>query len=272
MISLDNVSYLYRSPAGTTAAIKGITAEIGHGITAIIGPTGSGKSTLSELICGLIAPDTGKITIDGRPLRELTGKTGMVFQYPEYQLFAETVYDDIAYGPKNLGIFGAELAERVRGDAEAVGLRDDLLDTDPFRLSGGEKRLAAIAGVLAMQPRVLVLDEPAAGLDPRGRQKIFRIVHSLADNDRDMTIVFVTHSMDDAAEHADDIIALMGGRLAAHGSPREVFYSSANENPPEIAALAQLLGKRGINICKPVKRSEAFDAVMRLMRGGDSDA
>lgn len=272
MISLDNISYSYRSPAGATTALSGITAEITRGITAVIGPTGSGKSTLSEIICGLTVPDTGKVTIDGRPLKEHINRIGMVFQYPEYQLFAETVYDDIAYGPKNLGISGTELDKRVRAAAETVGLRKELLKADPFRLSGGEKRLAALAGVLAMQPRVLVLDEPAAGLDPRGRRKVFEIIHSLADNDTDMSIIFVTHSMDDAAEHADDILSLHDGKLIAHGSPREIFYSAAPDTVPEIVTLAQLLRERGIDIGKPANRTEAYTAVMQLLKGGDENA
>lgn len=272
MIRLDNISYSYRSPAGVTAALTGVTADIKPGITAIIGPTGSGKSTMSEIICGLTVPDSGTVTIDGRPVKEHYGRIGMTNQYPEYQLFAETVYEDIAYGPKNLGITGAELDKRIRAAAETVGLKKELLNTDPFRLSGGEKRLAALAGVLAMQPRVLVLDEPAAGLDPRGRRKVFSIIHSLAGTDPDMTVVFVTHSMDDAAEHADDIIVLDSGRVAAHGTPRDIFYSGTQSAAPEIVTLARLLKERGVSIGEPVKQAEAYAAVMQWIKGGDGYA
>lgn len=266
MIRLDNISYSYSD----TPAIVSVSADIKSGITAVIGAAGSGKSTLCEIISGIIAPDTGTVTINGRPASECTGAVGTVFQYPEHQLFAETVYDDIAFGPKNLDL--TELDKRVKAAAKTVGLKPELLDMDPFLLSGGEKRLAAIAGILATEPRVLVLDEPAAGLDPRGKKRIFEILKELKNADADKTIVFVTHSMDDAAEYADNIILLKNGRLAAQGSPREVFGSDTSAEPPEIVKLAALLAENGIDIGKPITEDEAYAAISALLSGGARDA
>lgn len=266
MIRLNNISYSY---SGAPALVS-VSADIKSGITAVIGEAGSGKSTLCEIISGITAPDKGSVTINGRPAAECTGYVGMVFQYPEHQLFAETVYDDIAFGPKNLGI--AELDERVKAAAQTVGIDLDLLSADPFCISGGEKRLAAIAGILAMEPRVIVLDEPSAGLDPLGRKRIFNILKELKNADADRIIVFVTHSMDDAAEYADNIILLENGRIAAQGTPREVFYSDSSAGLPEIVKLAALLAEKGIDTKRPVTIDEAYTALSALLSGGARDA
>ena len=266
MIRLNSISYSY---SGTPALVC-VSADIKSGITAVIGAAGSGKSTLCEIISGITAPDKGTVTINGKPAVECIGSVGMVFQYPEHQLFAETVYDDIAYGPKNLGL--ADLDARVKTAAKTVGIDAELLNMDPFCLSGGERRLAAIAGILAMEPRVLILDEPAAGLDPRGKKRIFSILSGLKAADSDKIIVFVTHSMDDAAEYADDIILLENGSIAAHGTPREVFLSDTLTEPPDIVKLAALLAENGIDLNRPVTQDEAYTAVSALLSGGAPDA
>lgn len=266
MIRLRDISYSYPG----TPAIVSVSADINSGITAVIGAAGSGKSTLCEIISGITAPDTGTVTINGKPAAECTDTVGMVFQYPEHQLFAETVYDDIAFGPKNLGL--TELDARVKAAAKTVGLKPELFNMDPFLLSGGEKRLAAIAGILAMEPRVLILDEPAAGLDPRGKKRIFDILKELKNADADKIIVFVTHSMDDAAEYADNIILLENGKLAAQGTPREVFDPTTYAEPPEIVKLAALLAENGIDIGRPITEDEAYAAISALLSGGARDA
>ncbi len=272
-IKLNDISYSYSSPAGRTQALLHITECIRPGITAVIGRTGSGKSTLTEIIAGITEPDSGSVTLCGKPIQECGKETGAVFQYPEYQLFAETVYEDIAYGPANLGLTGKELDICVRETAALTGLDEKLLDMSPYELSGGQKRLAALAGILAMKPSVLILDEPAAGLDPSGRRHIFSILNDLKESRHDMTIVFVTHSMEDAAQYADDIIVLCSGSAAAHGTPHEIF---ANErlltdcglDAPEMAKLSSALRNAGTDIGRALTVREAHDAVMRLVKGG----
>lgn len=277
MIELNNVSYSYPAPSGRTAALNGITAAIRPGITAVIGCTGSGKSTLTEIIAGITAPDSGTVTLDGKPVRECRKKIGSVFQYPEYQLFAETVYDDIAYGPKNLGITGDALDKCVKDAAYRAGLTDKQLTLQPFELSGGQKRLAALAGILAMSPEVLVLDEPAAGLDPSGRTHLFEILRELRTASPEMTILFVTHSMEDAAQYADDIIVLRQGTIAAHDTPENIFSDAALLSEcslafPEMAALSRLLADGGMNIGTPLTVEDAFMRISEFLKGGGSNA
>lgn len=272
MIEINNISYTY--PGETSPAIKGINEVIRGGeITAVIGHTGSGKSTLCEIISGLTAPDSGDVLINGRSVSERAREVGMVFQYPEHQLFAETVYDDIAFGLKNRGIVGEELDSRVRAAASMVGLNDGLLYADPFSLSGGEKRLAALAGIIAPSPKAFILDEPAAGLDPRGRRHIFDILCSLKNGNREIAIVFVTHSMDDAAEFADDVIALKNGAVAARGKPADIFADetlllSCGLGIPEPLRLANELRALGIDIGSVTNVRDAYNAVMSRLKGG----
>lgn len=272
MIEINNISYTY--PGETSPAIKGINEVIRGGeITAVIGHTGSGKSTLCEIISGLTAPDSGDVLINGRSVSERAREVGMVFQYPEHQLFAETVYDDIAFGLKNRGIAGEELDSRVRAAASMVGLNDGLLYADPFSLSGGEKRLAALAGIIAPSPKAFILDEPAAGLDPRGRRHIFDILCSLKNGNREIAIVFVTHSMDDAAEFADDVIALKNGAVAARGKPADIFADetlllSCGLGIPEPLRLANELRALGIDIGSVTNVRDAYNAVMSRLKGG----
>ncbi len=273
MIELKNVSYSYASAEGEHAAVEDVTAKIPAGITAVIGRTGSGKTTLMELIGGLLRPDKGSIKRNGTDISELKGEIGIVFQYPEYQLFADTVYDDIAFGPKNAGIDGAELKKRVTYAAELTGISGRMLDMSPFELSGGQKRLAAAAGVLAMKPSLLLLDEPAAGLDPASKKRLFGIIRSLAESDAEMTVVFVTHSMEDAAEYADNIIVMKDGRAVRCGTPRQVFsHTCGAAELPAMARLAAELKRRGADAGSFCTVDEAFEAVLSLLGGRRGNA
>lgn len=277
MLNIKNISYSYKSPTGISAALNNINAEISPGITAIAGRTGSGKTTLAEIISGITKSDKGEVSLNGKPISSQCGAAGIVFQYAEHQLFAETVYEDIAFGPKNLGLSGDKLDKCIREAAQLTGITDKQLSMSPHELSGGQKRLAALAGVLAMKPRLLVLDEPAAGLDPSGRARIFSILRSLCDSDREMIIIFVTHSMEAAAEYADSIIVLKDGSIAAQGSPYEIFSDTALINEcgldlPETAQLAAELSVRGINIGNVLTVNEAYSGIMEYLKGGGSDA
>ena len=212
------------------SAVDGVSLEIYRGeFLGIIGHTGSGKSTLIQHLNGLLQPTVGKIYLDGRDIwadpkkiRDVRFRVGLVFQYPEYQLFEDTVYKDISFGPKNMGLDDQEIDRRVRAAAYFVGLRDDQLEKSPFELSGGQKRRVAIAGVIAMEPEVLILDEPTAGLDPEG-------VESILGNIRDYhrahnaTIILVSHSMEEMARTVDRLVVVNDGKLPFQGTPREVF-------------------------------------------------
>ncbi|MCI8521178.1 MAG: energy-coupling factor transporter ATPase, partial [Clostridia bacterium] len=227
MIKAENVNYIYQQ--GTPferQALYDINLEIPDGsFTAIIGHTGSGKSTLIQHFNALVKPTSGKITIDGidvtaakTDLKLIRRTVGLVFQYPEHQLFEETVYKDIAFGPTNMGLSSEEIDERVRESAALAGLNENLLERSPFDLSGGQKRRAAIAGVLAMKPKVLILDEPTAGLDPSGRDSILKTIKSLHKKNRDMIIIFISHSMEDVAKTAEHIIVMNKGRIETEGN------------------------------------------------------
>lgn len=271
MIELRNVSYSYRTISGSTAALENISAVLpSNKVTAVIGRTGSGKSTLMELIGGITAPDSGTVTVNGLDAGKCGSSIGFVFQYPEHQLFAETVYDDIAYGPSNLGIRGDELEARVTEAAELTHIGKRLLRLAPFELSGGQKRLAALAGILAMKPSVLLLDEPAAGLDPSGRRLVFSIIRSLVSGAEDMTAVFVTHSMEDAAEHADEILVLNGGRKAAFGTPSQIFtdeklLSGCGLGLPETVKLQKELSALGLDPGEMLDVPSAFGSVCEML-------
>ena len=195
----------------------------------IIGHTGSGKSTLIQHLNGLLKPTSGQVLFEGEDVwtdpkrtRHVRFQVGLVFQYPEYQLFEETVYKDIAFGPKNMGLEGEELDRRVREAAHFVGLRDELLEKSPFELSGGQKRRVAIAGVIAMRPKVLILDEPTAGLDPEGAQSILTNIRAY-HKAREAAIILVSHSMEEVAQSVDRIVVVNDGLLPYQGAPREVF-------------------------------------------------
>lgn len=231
VIRTENLTYTYSqgTPFEKTA-VKDVNIEIEEGeLVGIIGHTGSGKSTLIQHLNGLIKPTSGKIFIDGVDihdkdvkLRDVRFKVGLVFQYPEYQIFEETVYKDIAFGPTNMGLDEGEIDKRVRETAKLVGIDDSLLNKSPFELSGGQKRRVAIAGVLAMKPDVLILDEPTAGLDPKGRTEILEQISELR-RESGITILLVSHSMEDVAEYVDRILVMNKGKLVYDDKPREVF-------------------------------------------------
>ncbi|NMB26545.1 MAG: energy-coupling factor transporter ATPase [Tissierellia bacterium] len=232
IIKIENLNYIYNpNTPFEKKALDNVNLNIDKGdFIGLIGHTGSGKSTLVQHLNGLIKPTTGKIIVDGMDitsedanLKEVRQKVGLVFQYPEHQLFEETIYKDIAFGPKNLELKEGEVRERVKKAMELVGLNfDDLKDRSPFELSGGQKRRVAIAGVLAMKPKVLVLDEPTAGLDPRGRDEILGRIQKLYEEEG-ITIILVSHSMEDIARLVNRIVVMHKGKIAGEGPTKEIF-------------------------------------------------
>ena len=245
----------------------------------IIGHTGSGKSTLIQHLNGLLKPTSGRILLDGRDIwaepkkiRNVRFQVGLVFQYPEYQLFEETVYKDIAFGPTNMGKTGGELDRCVREAAKLVGLKSATLQKSPFELSGGQKRRVALAGVLAMEPRVLVLDEPTAGLDPAGREYLLANIRDFHRN-RGGTILLVSHSMDEIAQNVDRILVLKSSRILMSGPPREVFARadeliSAGLDVPQITRVAMALHDRGLAIDPAVYTVEELKRQLLALRKG----
>lgn len=262
MIKLENVNYIYeRGMPDERQALFDINLEIPDGaVTAIIGHTGSGKSTLIQLLNALEKPSSGSINVNGTEvcaknadIRGLRQRVGLVFQYPEQQLFEETVYKDIAFGPKNMGLSDDEIDKRVREAARLAGVNEKYMNRSPFDLSGGQKRRAAIAGVLAMEPDVLILDEPAAGLDPRGRDGILSEIKKLHEEKPEMIIIFVSHSMEDVAKTAEHIVVMNNGRIAMTGGVKEVFsrgreLEEMGLSVPQITKLCARLSSAGINI------------------------
>ncbi len=282
MIKFENVNYIYSHGRNDEVhALRDISLEIPQGkITALIGASGSGKSTLIKLINGLERPVTGRVfagdtevTDKKTDLRALRFRVGMVFQYPEQQLFEETVEKDIAFGPANMGLDKAEIAARVKKAAGLVGLDEKKLDSSPFELSGGEKRRAAIAGVLAMEPEILLLDEPTAGLDPEGARRILELISRLHRENPLMTIVFVSHSMEDVVKYAHNAIVLDKGSIAASGSIDEVFAQTELLNSiglglPQITSLCRRLNEVGFNIPEDIYTpSGAAEYIMKELRG-----
>lgn len=253
-------------------------AEDGQ-LVGLIGHTGSGKSTLVQHLNGLLKPKKGHIivgdvdiTAENVVMRDIRRKIGLVFQYPEYQLFEETVYKDIAFGPANMGRTGAELDRCVREAARLVGIRDEQLDKSPFELSGGQKRRVALAGVLAMEPDVLILDEPTAGLDPAGRENLMANIRDYHRN-KQKTIVLVSHSMDEIAQNADRILVLKGAHILMTGTPAEVFARgeellSAGLDVPEVTRIAMALRDRGLPIDPAVYTVEVLERQLLALRKG----
>ena len=279
-IILDNVSYSYgKKTPYEKKALDGVNIKIsGDKITGIIGHTGSGKSTLVQAICGIIEPDEGKIIIDGKDvwqnrkdIRNHRFRVGLVMQYPEYQLFEETISKDIAFAPKNMGLSEEEINERVIEAANFVGLDKALLEKSPFELSGGEKRRAAIAGVIAMRPDVLVLDEPAAGLDPKGRKAIFKNIDEYRRATK-KTVIIVSHSMEDVARYCDELLVMSDSKVIMQGSPNEIFSNPEflvehGLDLPQIARLNMLLRERGIDLGDGIYTvSSAFEKIMQFMK------
>ena len=262
------------------SAVEHMSFDVNEGeFLGIIGHTGSGKSTLIQHLNGLLQPTAGEILLRGKniwaepkKIREVRFKVGLVFQYPEYQLFEETVYKDIAFGPANQGKTGDELDYAVREAAKLVGIRDDQLEKSPFELSGGQKRRVALAGVLAMEPEVLVLDEPTAGLDPAGRENLMANIRDYHRN-KGKTIILVSHSMDEIARNVDRILVLKNAHVLMQGTPAEVFARgeellSAGLDVPQITRIAMELKRRGVDIDPAVYTVEALERQLLALRKG----
>ena len=285
IIKTEGLTHLY-SP-GTPferIAIKGIDFEAVKGeFVGIIGHTGSGKSTFIQHLNGLLKPTEGRVLFDGEDIWSSKTKThgvrfkvGLVFQYPEYQLFEETVYKDIAFGPKNMKLSEAEIYSRVREAASFVGIGEELLEKSPFDLSGGQKRRVAIAGVIAMRPDVLILDEPTAGLDPEGSEEILA---NIKEYHRSMgsTVLLVTHSMEDAARSVDRLLVFSEGNIVMSGTPHEIF-SRAKEleeidlGVPEVTKVVARLRELGLDIPASIYTVEQAKAALIKLKGGGRDA
>lgn len=261
MIKLENVSYTYmKGGPFEKKALDNVSFEINTGeFIGVIGHTGSGKSTMIQMLNGLAKPDSGTITIDEcmlgdkkTKLRDIRKKVGLVMQYPEYQLFEETVLKDICFGPLNMGLSQSEATERAYFAANMVGLSPDVLEKSPFDLSGGQKRRAAIAGVLAMEPKILILDEPTAGLDPLGRDEILSKIRDMHKR-MNLTVMLISHSMEDVARLADRILVLNHGKVEMFGTPGEVFKNSDRLSKiglsvPQITKVISKLRSEGIDI------------------------
>ncbi len=280
VLTLENLSYTYgQGTPFEKRAVNNVSLEINKGeLVGIIGHTGSGKSTLVQMLNGLIKPNEGKVILDGediwknpKEIRSVRFKVGMVFQYPEYQLFEETVYKDIAFGPANKGITGAELDSAVKKAAEFTGLKPQLLEKSPFDLSGGEKRRAAIAGVIAMDPQVLVLDEPTAGLDPMGREVLLSQIVDY-HKQRQNTVLLVSHSMEDIARVADRIIVMNNSELFMYEDTKTVFshgkeLSKIGLRVPQITRIMLELRERGVDVPRGILTTdEAFSVLTRLLK------
>lgn len=285
-IKVKNLTYKYMpgTPFEKTA-LDDITVEIEQGeFIGLIGHTGSGKSTFIQQLNGLLKPTSGDIYIDdvcitekGANLKNIRQKVGLVFQYPEHQLFEETIYKDVSFGPMNLGLSDDEIMARVKRAMKVVGLDfERYKDVSPFDLSGGQKRRVAIAGVLAMEPEVLILDEPTAGLDPRGRDEILNEIKKLHDEYK-MTIILVSHSMEDVAKLVDRLIVMYKGKNVLSGTPREVFMEIETLEKiglavPQVTYLVRALKSKGFNIREDVITvGEAREELLRILRGGKND-
>lgn len=282
-IKLEHVTYTYG--AGTPfekTALYDTSVEIHEGeFVGIIGHTGSGKSTFVQLLNGLIQPTTGTVTVDGTDISKKTKevmamrhKVGMVFQYPEYQLFEETIAKDIAFGPRNFGLSEQEIEERVREAMDFVGLDYQIYaDRSPFRLSGGQMRRVAIAGVIAIHPQYLILDEPSAGLDPIGRREIFSEIQRW-HKEKDVTVILVSHNMEDVSQMANRLLVLSHGKIQLDGKPLDIFSTKqdvlqqAGVSVPPATAVLQYLQTRGFAVNDRVHSiDESVDALYACLRG-----
>ncbi|MBR7163898.1 MAG: energy-coupling factor transporter ATPase [Clostridia bacterium] len=288
-IEISGLNYIYMEGSPfEKQALKDVSLSIADGeFVGIIGHTGSGKSTLIQHLNGLLKPNSGSIKIGdlvvtekGTDMKKLRQKVGLVFQYPEHQLFEETVYKDISYGPKNMNLSQEEIDERVREAMNCVGLSEKYMNRSPFELSGGQKRRVAIAGVLAMNPDILILDEPAAGLDPAGREEILTQIRALY-LERKMTVLFVSHSMEDVARIAGRIIVMNEGTVALDDKPAEIFSQAdalrkMGLDVPQITELICELRRRGISFDNSIYTIEKAKATIQLMlakkqnTGGDA--
>ncbi len=284
MLRLEHITYRYS--AGTPFEVKAlddVTLDIRRGrITGLIGHTGSGKSTLVQLLNGLTRPEAGRVLLDGqdiwqdpKQIGKVRFRVGLVMQYPEYQLFEETVRADIAFGPRNMQLSGEEIAERVDEAAAFAGVDPSLMDKSPFDLSGGQKRRVAIAGIMAMRPEVLVLDEPAAGLDPQGRRDIFGGIRAY-NRETGSTVVIVSHSMEDMAQYCDDVAVMAHARLLMTGTRDEVFaradeLEAVGLDIPVITKLSALLRQGGMPLDPGLYTLEAAEAALAQVFGLPAD-
>jgi energy-coupling factor transport system ATP-binding protein len=279
IIELKDVNYIYDKDSTLSAvALSDINLQIREGVLyALIGHTGSGKSTLIQHMNGLIRPSSGEVLYKGvsvwdrqTDMRALRSKVGLVFQYPEHQLFETTVYEDVAFGPKNLKLDKEEIDSRVREALTLTGVDESLWQYSPFELSGGQKRRVAIAGVLAMKPELLILDEPTAGLDPGGRNDILGVLKNLHEKE-DITMILVSHSMEDVADYVDRIIVMNKGQVFLDGEPKNVFtHYRELENiglaAPQVTYVMQELKKSGFPVNTDATTiTEAADEIMRIM-------
>lgn len=279
ILKTEHLTYSYST--GTpfeVTAIEDINIEIEPGeLVAVIGHTGSGKSTLIQHFNGLLKPQSGKVYVDGqdiweskKTLRASRFAVGLCFQYPEYQLFEETVYKDIAFGPKNMKLSDEEIDRRVREAARFIGVTDDMLEKSPFDLSGGEKRRVAIAGVMAMEPKILILDEPTAGLDPRGRDTILGLIRNYRE-ETGRTVMIVSHSMDDVAEIATKVLVINNARVAMYGTVPEIYARSEELvsmglDIPQVTKIFLGLKENGIPVRTDVYTVEQARAQLRELR------
>ena len=283
-LEVKHLTHTYSAGSAFQAtAVHDVSLTIEDGeFVCIVGHTGSGKSTLVQHLNGLLKPTSGQVLVDGEDMngenvdrRRIRQKVGLVFQYPEYQLFEETIAKDIAFGPKNQGLSEEEIDQRVRRAMAHVHLDyDKYAERSPFDLSGGQMRRVAIAGVLAMEPKVLILDEPAAGLDPRGRERILGMLQEL-HREGGVTIVMVSHSMDEIARNVDRIVVLSDGKVYMEGTPKQVF-ARAHEleqvglDVPQVTKVAAALKARGLDIDTAVYTVEALEQKLLTLKGGAS--
>jgi energy-coupling factor transport system ATP-binding protein len=284
ILQVQNLTHTYS--AGTPfehTALENINFSVHRGeFIGIIGHTGSGKSTLMQQLNGLLKPTAGKVLLDGKDIwadkvttRQARFRVGLVFQYPEYQLFEESVYKDIAFGPGNMGLSKEEIDRRVRESARIVGLTEEQLKVSPFELSGGQKRRVAIAGVIAMEPEILILDEPTAGLDPTGREAILKNIQDYR-REKNATIMMVSHSMNDVARLTDRLLVMNHARIALDGTPHEVFRHAEELlemglDIPELTCVFLQLQRMGLDVEPVYTREQAMEALLKL-KGGDGRA
>ncbi len=286
LLQTENLSYTYGE--GTpfcVTALDNVNIDIEKGeLVAVIGHTGSGKSTLMQQFNGLLKPTSGKVLLDGEDIHSSKSKTletrfrvGLCFQYPEYQLFENTVYDDIAFGPKNMGLSKADVDKRVRTAAEYVGIPEKAFKTHPFDLSGGEKRRVAIAGVISMEPEILILDEPTSGLDPKGREQILGLIKNYREQ-TGKTVIIVSHSMDDVAKIATKVIVMNNAKVEMSGTVPEVFEKSdrlceIGLSVPQITEVFVKLRQMGYPVSEKIYTTEqAFQEIKKLLKGGNANA
>ncbi len=285
ILEVKNLTHRYSSNTPfINDAVSDVSFSVDEGeILGIIGHTGSGKSTLVQHLNGLLKPTDGQIFIEQqdiwekpKEIRKIRSKVGLVFQYPEYQLFEETVFADIAFGPKNMGLSGDELKDRVYETCRIIGVKEEYLEKSPFDLSGGEKRRVAIAGVMAMKPGIIVFDEPTAGLDPKGRQEIIEIIYNYRKA-TNATVIIISHSMEDMAMLSDKLLVMNKGSLAMFDSTNNIFKNGdklreMGLNVPIVTLVFDRLKKKGIKLPDNVFTVERAVEVLKNIKEGDSNA